>query len=1070
MYTVRSGDVGSEIRAKVSYTDNDGHHEELYSSYTSRIESSVTGIPTVRGISLALNGKYTNTKSSIIRLGSSFEAFVDDTIELTFHMSKEVKVRDGTDSLDPRRRLPTIKGMRINGVNQEFFWRRTGTSAKLVFSHQVKPGQAGRIVLPTNPIVVVDTLAGETEIPLTNQKIAADFSFSGRTLGTMVEGKERRLHIADACAYESAAEAALHSGDVCSRSNVGELNFEVSILDENGNPGEGSLQEFSVDWRVLYIDAKPTEDFSLTSGTLTFPARARSRTISIPIMDDDDNDSPETLKVGLSIPSILSVGLSDKSDAIGTIYNDDSSTDLGPSPLRASFSDVPSEHDGSSGFTFTLMFEEDVEGLSEERLIDAAFEVSGARVTKAIRQTQGSNERWTIEVDPDGHEAVTVVLPETTDCEAAGAICAADGRMLSNGSRATVVGPPGLSVEDGEVDEAGTDAVVSFAVTLDRAASGTVTVAYTTSDGTATAPADYTHTSGSLTFAVGETAHTVSVPVIRDDVNEGSETLTLTLSNPSGAYLEDATATGTINNDGAIPRAWLARLGRTIVDQVLGAVDARLSAARAPGVEATLGGQTLSIGTGTTKAITPEDEARAEVLTAWLRGEDGEADRAAFSGTPALSERELLMGTSFALTEGGPGEGTVSAWGRGVISRFDGREGELTLDGEVGNLMLGADVTRGRATAGLMLSHARGSGGYRGASEGSIEASLTGLYPYGRYALDDRVSVWGVAGYGEGSLTVEPEGQRALETDMDLVMVSMGVRGVLVKAPPEGGVGLAVKSDAMAVRTTSDAVRTGTGNLAATEADVTRLRLGLEGSRWFGLERGANLTPSVELGIRHDRGDAETGFGADIGAGLAWSDPARGLSAGLRARGLLMHEDGSFSDRGFAGSLAWDPVPDSVRGPSLSIVRTVGAEASGGVEALLAPQTAQALEAATDDGSELARRTLDAKLGYGFALFDGRYTGTPEIGLGLSDAGREVVLGWRLEEASSTGLVLGIDIEGARQESADGAAGHRLGLGFGWRLVGAGAERFEVRIEGLRLEPANEATEHRIGLTLTARW
>ena len=576
-------------------------------------------------------------------------------------------------------------------------------------------------------------------------------------------------------------------------------------------------------------------------------------------------------------------------------------------------------------------------------------------------------------------------------------------------------------------------------------------------------------------FVLGETEKTVSVPVHSDELNEGSETLTLTLSNPSGAYLEDATAMGTITNDGPIPRAWMARFGRTVADQVLEAVDAHLGAAAVvPGVEATVAGQRLSFDTASQdeQALAARDEAaRAEALSAWLRGEDDEEDRAALSGTQTVSGRELFTGTSFALTGGSADEGTVSAWGRGVISTFDGRDDELTLDGEVGNLMLGADITRGDATAGVMLSHARGSGGYRGASEGEVEASVTGLYPYGRFAVSERVTVWGVAGYGEGTLTVDPEAQVALETDMDLAMASVGMRGVLLKMPPEGGAELALKSDAMVVRTTSDAVSTSTGNLAATQADVTRLRLGLEGSRTFGFAGGASFTPSVELGVRHDGGDAETGFGADIGAGFAWSDPARGMSADMRARGLLTHEDGSFSERGFAGSLAWDPTPNSGRGPSLSLSQTVGAQASGGVEALLGPQTAKALEAANNaDGSELEHRTLEARLGYGFALFDDRYTATPELGFAMTDTGREVVLGWRLAEQRRTGLAFGLDIEGARRESAAGAAGHRFGLGFGWRLDGAGTERFEFRIEGSRIDSAADATEHRIGVTLSAGW
>ena len=74
----------------------------------------------------------------------------------------------------------------------------------------------------------------------------------------------------------------------------------------------------------------------------------------------------------------------------------------------------------------------------------------------------------------------------------------------------TIIGPPGLSVADAEVTEA-VNATLAFAVTLSRAASGTVTVGYATTDGTAAAGSDYTATNGTLTFAAGETSKTVSV-------------------------------------------------------------------------------------------------------------------------------------------------------------------------------------------------------------------------------------------------------------------------------------------------------------------------------------------------------------------------------------------------------------------------------------------------------------------------------------------------------------------------------------------------------------------------------
>ena len=108
--------------------------------------------------------------------------------------------------------------------------------------------------------------------------------------------------------------------------------------------------------------------------------------------------------------------------------------------------------------------------------------------------------------------------------------------------------PPTILIADSEGFE-GAETSVDFAVTLDRASSATVTVDYGTSAGTATAAQDYTTTSGTVTFAPGDTAETISVPIIDDHVEDGGETFTVTLSNPTNATLGNRTATGTIHNN-----------------------------------------------------------------------------------------------------------------------------------------------------------------------------------------------------------------------------------------------------------------------------------------------------------------------------------------------------------------------------------------------------------------------------------------------------------------------------------------------------------------------------------------
>ena len=113
-----------------------------------------------------------------------------------------------------------------------------------------------------------------------------------------------------------------------------------------------------------------------------------------------------------------------------------------PIPLTASFSDVPSSHSGSGEFTFDLAFSENVK-LSYKTLRDHAFTEDGGSVIKAKRKVQGSNQTWTITVKADGNGAVSMTLPATTDCDADGAICTADGRKLSDRVELTVSGPDG---------------------------------------------------------------------------------------------------------------------------------------------------------------------------------------------------------------------------------------------------------------------------------------------------------------------------------------------------------------------------------------------------------------------------------------------------------------------------------------------------------------------------------------------------------------------------------------------------------------------------------------------------
>ena len=187
-----------------------------------------------------------------------------------------------------------------------------------------------------------------------------------------------------------------------------------------------------------------------------------------------------------------------------------------------------------------------------------------------------------------------------------------------------------------------------------------------------------------------------------------------------------------------------------------------------------------------------------------------------------LGGGNLLTGSNFALNRETRRGGILSVWSRGAQSHFAGREGALSLGGDVRTTMFGADYAKGRMVAGLSLSHSRGLGEYAGVAGGQVASAVTGLYPWLGYKATDRITIWGVGGYGAGGMLLTPGAGPALESGLSMAMAAAGTRGELV-AGGTGGFELAFKADALWVGTSIDGVDGPAGRLAATAAAVTAL-------------------------------------------------------------------------------------------------------------------------------------------------------------------------------------------------------------------------------------------------------
>ena len=769
-------------------------------------------------------------------------------------------------------------------------------------------------------------------------------------------------------------------------------------------------------------------------------------------------------------------------------------------PLTAAYEGMPAEHDGESAFKFRIAFSDRIRFQGWMwRFYGVA--VAGGRVEEPGRPVGDRKDLWELTVQPRTYGDIVLTLAPGAACGKTGAVCTRDGRALSNTVTATVAGPVAVSVADARAEE-GTDETIDFAVSLSRASSGTVAVAYATTDGTATAGEDYTRTSGTLSFDPGETGKTVAVPVLDDAVDEGEETFTLRLSDASGGRIADGVATGTIVNSDHLQTVWLSRFGRTVAGQVVEAVTGRLSGPSG-GSRVTLGGRSidlsaLSAGSGEARRslagarppshliecgqnprISPrricarspgaaraanDDEplagprareaarsgsweaarsgsweaarsgsweaARAGSWEAARSGSGSWADPETGHGSArTLTGRELLLGSSFHLAAGGGEAGGpgYAAWGRVAVGGFDAEapaeKGTVRLDGEVTTGILGADAEWERWLAGVALSvsSAEGTFDQPDVDSGTVESSLGSINPYVRYEASDRLSVWGLLGYGTGDMTMtqaanDNRGEIVTRTDLMMRLGAAGARGVLLEADETGGIDLALRGDAFLVQMESEAA----ANTVETKADASRLRLVLEAGRSFALGEGAVLAPALELGLRHDGGDAETGTGVEVGGRIRYTDTGSGLTVEANARTLVAHEDSGYREWGAGGSVRLGP-DASGRGLSLALAPVWGTPSSG-VDRLWSARDAAGL---APGGKFEAGRRLEGELGYGLGAPRGLGLVTPYAGLSLAGGGGRA---WRLGARWNVAPDVTFGLEGTRSEPANDDEAPRHGL------------------------------------------
>ena len=323
--------------------------------------------------------------------------------------------------------------------------------------------------------------------------------------------------------------------------NSGTANaaFAVSL-------SRSSAQTITVKYATADGTATAGSDYTTTSGTLTFTANQTSKTVNVPVKGDTTSEADETFSLILNTPVNATVG----SAGTGTITNDDAVPSL-------SITDVTTaEGNGGSttaSFTVTLGTASG-QTVSVDWTTTAGTASAGAdyvAATGTVSFPPGQTSK-TVGVSVLGdtidevNETYTVDLTNPVD------VTIADNQGLgtiTDDDPAPSIGVTDASVLEGNAGTANAD----FTLSLSSASGKTVSVSWTTTDGTATAGPDYTAGGGTLTFTPGQTSKVVSVSVIGDVLNEGDETFSVDLSAPVNASIADSLGAGTITDDDPQP-------------------------------------------------------------------------------------------------------------------------------------------------------------------------------------------------------------------------------------------------------------------------------------------------------------------------------------------------------------------------------------------------------------------------------------------------------------------------------------------------------------------------------------
>jgi len=294
----------------------------------------------------------------------------------------------------------------------------------------------------------------------------------------------------------------------------------------------------TVSYSTVDDSAVVASDYTLSSGVITFSPGELSKTISVPISDDNVDEIDEKFIVTFSDVSNATL---QTSKIITTIIDNDGLPSVNINNVAVDESIV------NATVILTL-------SSTSEKTVNVIYSATN---DTAIQGQDFTNVNGSLAFLP-GETSKSIVIPIVDDNIYEGdeqfiiRFSSVENALLNSSQVVITINEneafPSLNVSDVTVDENSNSAIMS--VTLSPITVNSVTVNYDTSNGSAIVPADYTSNAGTITFNPGQTTKTVSVAIIEDEVDENDEQFFFQLSTANNAVLSrDQAVVKIVDND-----------------------------------------------------------------------------------------------------------------------------------------------------------------------------------------------------------------------------------------------------------------------------------------------------------------------------------------------------------------------------------------------------------------------------------------------------------------------------------------------------------------------------------------